>query len=103
PAEGHPRPDAPADHRPGQGPGPPGEGRGAVRRDPEPVHLRHGRGEPGGLAAVHEVKGMASIAELISRSLVRGSLHVGAEPNPVSAVASRWLDADREFNAWFLA
>jgi hypothetical protein len=46
---------------------------------------------------------MSSIAEQISRSLVRGSLHDAAKVHPVSATASRWLDADREFNAWFLA
>jgi hypothetical protein len=46
---------------------------------------------------------MASIAEMISQSLVRGSFHVGATASPISSVASRWLDADREFNAWFLA
>jgi hypothetical protein len=46
---------------------------------------------------------MASIAEMISQSLVRGSLHVGAVASPISSTASRWLDADREFNAWFLS
>ena len=40
-----------------------------------------------------------SIAEEISRSLARGSIHDGARMSTVT----RWLRADREFNAWFLA
>jgi hypothetical protein len=40
-----------------------------------------------------------SIAEIISRSMVRGSMH----DSDSSSVVTKWLVTDREFNAWFLA